>query len=112
MTDLFALYHLHAQFLRQLYAELRRRNSPTPGAEDGAEDGAGLPDPHNGFDPATLDQNAIHDLITQLEDARDSWRDEIEAATEEVEQLARVRRLMSPIPPEMDRKKIISGATD
>ena len=73
------LDHLHAQFLRQLYAELWRRNSSTHSVDDGSSD-ARRPDPHDGFDPTTLDLNAIHDLITRLEDARERWREEAEAA--------------------------------
>jgi hypothetical protein len=79
---LFALDRLHAQILRRLYAELWRRSSSTPGADDGSS-GARRPDPHDGFDPAMLDRNAINDLITRLEDARERWREEIEAATRE-----------------------------
>jgi hypothetical protein len=75
------LDHLHAQFLRQLYAELWRRNSSTHSVDDGSSD-ARRPDPHDGFDPTTLDLNAIHDLITRLEDARERRREE---AREEVE---------------------------
>ena len=77
---LFKLDRQHAQFLRRLYAELWRRNSSTP-ADDASD--VRSPDSHDDFDPAMLDRNAIHDLITRLEDVRDRWREEIEAAIRE-----------------------------
>jgi hypothetical protein len=79
---LFKLDRQHAQFLRRLYAELWRRKSSPP-ADDASD--VRSPDPHDGFDSTTLDLNAIHDLITRLEDVRDRWREEIEAAMEEAE---------------------------
>ena len=91
--DAAELGRLHAQFLRQLYAEVWRRNSSTHSVDDGSSD-ARRPDPHDGFDSTTLDLNAIHDLITRLEDARERWREEAEAAREEAD--AKQFRLFDP----------------